>query len=112
MVRALFCVFFGFSQALPPSFPPSLPPLDGRSSLLHSRPAGKYQNAPRFNQKETITEEDLISLRERLQHCDEEWKEGKIEVEGGRVPGGQAVVSKLLYETHNLMTQVQNKIQG
>jgi len=79
---------------------------------IHDRLESIKMRLESLNQKETISEKDLISLRERLQHCDEEWKEGKIEVEGGRVPGGQAVVSKLLYETHNLMTQVQNKIQG
>lgn len=60
--------------------------------------------------KGNVTERDLVSLRDRLQRCDEEWKEGKIEIEG-RVPEGQAAVSKLLFETHNLMSQVQNRMK-
>ncbi len=77
---------------------------------IHDRIESIKLRLESLNQKENVAEKDLVSLRDRLQRCDEEWKEGKIEVEGGRVPEGQAVVSKLLYEAHNLMSQVQNKM--
>jgi len=77
---------------------------------IHDRIESIKMRLESLNRKENVAEKDLISLRDRLQRCDEEWKEGKIEVEGGRVPGGQAVVSKLLYEAHNLMSEVQNKM--
>ncbi|KAJ3036577.1 hypothetical protein HDV00_002537 [Rhizophlyctis rosea] len=56
--------------------------------------------------KGQYTEDDLSPIQEKLHNIDEKWNEGAIKEDDGSVSPGQAALSDLLSEAHDLVSDL------